>query len=181
MDDERQKLRPDTVSYEEFEQWWSELEPQIFRTATRLSVFRDQAEDLVHDIAVLALRDLSRFPSREDFARWAFKRLRWLAIDAYRAREKREPWTESMDLWHPSPPDQENVLLLQPISEAIRQLPDRQKKVIVQTAQGRTTGEIAEDLGVTEATVRSLRRFARNRLARLVGTFLEAGSARGGE
>lgn len=153
------------VQREEFARWWIETEPKLLKVAMHYSRSSDTAEEVVQDIAVLALGNLSRFATAGDFRRWAYVKIYWLVLDAYRGLKEQslERTTEKA-----VPPTQEQELILQDIKRLIPKLPSRQQAVILGMLEGKSTETIARGLQVTEATVRSLRRFARNRLVTLL-------------
>ena len=63
---------------------------------------------------------------------------------------------------------QEDETLVSQVMELIETLPARQRQVLVMTAEGYSPAAIAEKMGITQATVRSLRRFGRSQLAVLL-------------
>jgi RNA polymerase sigma factor (sigma-70 family) len=138
---------------------------------------REVAQEAVQDVAVLALRRLYQpnfLSKEEDFARWAFSRLRWLALDAHITKARRAHYvllpieTAERLLWR-QPAQEASAILNLVLERGIKELPDRQKAVFFHVLSGRSTHEIAARLGISEATVRSLLRFARLRLVDLLG------------
>ncbi len=149
----------------EFTQWWIETEPSLFRLAQRYMASREAAQDLLQDVAILAIRELQRFADREEFRRWAHAKLRWFALDQLRSRRY-----QSLD-WAPEQstrPTQDQGLIVEHIFNLITNLPPRQRAVLRGMIEGRSTPEIARELQIAEPTVRSLQRFARRRLAALL-------------
>jgi RNA polymerase sigma factor (sigma-70 family) len=142
--------------------WWTELEPSLKRLAQRYAVDSESASDLVQDLALLVLQKGIRFDNRDAFAGWARARLRWLALDRLRLRTRlgggRPPE-------QPVAPTQEQRLIAAEVWQSVSRLPHRQQTVMRLTLRGLSNAEISEEMGITEATVRSLLRFARQELA----------------
>lgn len=154
---------------EELETWWVGAYPKLLSTVTRWTTSRDLAEDILQDLAVLALgaQEDERFHDLASFTRWAYRNARWLFLNHLRRstpkRAPAEEWEEHLTAQAPTQERQAETRSW--LSEALRQLPARQRAVTTASMLGFTTREIAENLDISVATVRSLRRFARNRLA----------------
>jgi len=147
----------------QFEGWWRQIEPALRRVMARMS--GTGAFDTVQDVAVLALRNWSRFESYEDFARWCHIRARWLALDELaRARRHPEVPIESVDL-QISAKDSSALAEIMPLVEG---LPNRQREVVVYRLMGYRTDEIARIMSVTESAVRSHWRYAQHTLSKMV-------------
>jgi RNA polymerase sigma-70 factor (ECF subfamily) len=142
--------------------WWTELEPSLKRLAQRYAVDSESGSDLVQDLAVLVLQKGIRFDNRDAFAGWARARLRWLALDRLRLRTRLDG---SAPPEQPVAPMQEQRLIATDIWQSLSRLPQRQQTALRLTLRGLSNSEIAEEMGITEATVRSLLRFARQALA----------------
>ena len=148
--------------------WWTEVEPRLLQAARRYRPY-DVARDLVQDVAVLAVTNQDRFTQAEDFFRWARARLHWLLLDRFDA-ERRRPTVSAEKAPEPAVAStQEQDLMAREIRSLIEELPGRQQAVLRGIIEGRSTSEIAAELQVTEATVRSLRRFGCRALAILLG------------
>lgn len=116
---------------------------------------------------MLAVRNYAKFSERQEFRRWAFARIHWLLLD--RVRAPRGVSLEDLpNLIFPAKPNQEEKVHAQEILELVGTLPKRQFKVILRTIQGHSVRDIAEEMKISEATVRSLRRFARSGLAMIL-------------
>jgi RNA polymerase sigma factor (sigma-70 family) len=157
----------------QFEEWWSATAPRLKLLAERYSRSSAEALDLVQDVAVLALLEARRAPNSEKhgwqdvdhFQRWTHVRLRWRAIDIRRHEDRfrSERFDErSVGKIDDDPFDDASV------RDLIDKLPDRQRAVIVDSLNGLSVGDIAKKLNVKEATVRSLQRFARIRISKML-------------
>lgn len=147
------------------ELWWADTESGLLRAARR-RLSAEGAEDAVQDVAVLAVRHADRFSNLEDFRRWAHARLHWLILDRLFGKapvrsleQHREPVVASA---------QDQALIAQDLMRLITALPPRQYAIVRGMLEGRETKDLAREMGVTEATIRSLQRFARQRLAALL-------------
>jgi RNA polymerase sigma factor (sigma-70 family) len=147
--------------------WWKEEQPKLIGLARSYLRSGELAEDVVQNLAILCLERQQSFASREDFARWARTRVRWMCIDQLRYTV-RFSHDQSIDS-RASAPNQEDRLNATELVEAVNALPPRQRSVMRLTVAGATNPEIARQLGITEATVRSLQRFGRHALAELLG------------
>lgn len=157
----------ENLQREQFEGWWLESQKRLLARATWLTGSPDRGLDLVQDLAVLALRQFDRrpFSTAEEFSRWAYLRLRWMALDRLRLNQRRGSESLSARVQDPPTSREVSAILLSALKRGLRDLPTRQKTVLKRVWAGRTTREIAADLGITEATVRSSLRHARLRLA----------------
>lgn len=153
---------------EGFIEWWTKLEPSLLRVARWHLRSDEGAQDVVQDVAVLALRNADRFADAGEFQKWAYARLHWLVLGRRRAfgatkQGKMKALDEVSEPW--ALPTQLNTTI---IGDLISKLPVRQRAVLERTLEGASDREIAETLNVDEATVRSLRRFARKRMSMLL-------------
>ncbi len=65
-------------------------------------------------------------------------------------------------------PNQEEALFYKEVKELIQKLPEKQKAVMMQVIEGKTTLTIAKNLQTSPKTIRSNLRHARTRLAELL-------------
>ena len=113
------------------------------------------AEEAVQETFLRAWRAGERFdPQIGSLRTWLFAILRNVVIDLGRARASRprladggvEPAVEPFD----------EVLLAWQVEEAMRRIGEQHRRVLVETYyRGRPYGEVAEELGVPEGTVKS--------------------------
>jgi RNA polymerase sigma-70 factor, ECF subfamily len=113
------------------------------------------AEEAVQETFLRAWRAGERFdPQIGSLRTWLFAILRNVVIDLSRARASRprvaeggtEPAVEPLD----------EALLAWQVEEAMRRIGEQHRRVLVETYyHGRPYGEVAEELGVPEGTVKS--------------------------
>ena len=152
--------------WQQFTEWWAELEPRLLAVARRYGTSREDSLDIVQDLAVLAIQNHQRFTEKEAFRRWAFARLHWLSLDRRRLAVRDTDLSEA----HIPAVDarQDNKVLVQEVVDLIERLPTRQREVVMMTMQGHSPAAIAEKMKITPATIRSLLRYGRNHLAALL-------------
>ena len=151
-----------TSEQERFLAWWAPVEGTVVAIATKILGSSDLAAEVAQDIAVAAWQKLSQFDTAEDLQRWCVKHSKWLALDRLRLRQRRLGLLRrhAGRSRPPSPPADEILDL----AEQVDRLPGRQRRVIEAYFEGRSDGQVAAELGVERATVRSLRRHALQRL-----------------
>ncbi len=66
------------TQWQNFGQWWVELEPELLRAARRYGAKAGEPQDIVQDLAVVAVKNYARFSEKEEFRRWAFAKIHWL-------------------------------------------------------------------------------------------------------
>jgi DNA-directed RNA polymerase specialized sigma24 family protein len=111
-----------------------------------------------------ALRSSVEFRSVEHLTGWAVTRARWLALDSIRLRRRETAWLRSF--WERRRPTPDRSSPSAELIELIERLPPAQKTALMLTLSGASDRRIAIMMGEQESTVRSLRRHARERLAR---------------
>jgi RNA polymerase sigma factor (sigma-70 family) len=167
------------IQRDELIRWWASIEPGLVRFARSYGRDLESSRDAVQDIAVLVLKQYSKavsdpwkdyvqFSGEEEFRRWVYARLHWILLDRFRSTK---PLLEPLDEFASEasvPPDQEQVLIVGDILKLIGDFPKNQKIALCRLIEGRSGKEIAQELHVQEATVRSLQRHARMRLATLL-------------
>jgi RNA polymerase sigma factor (sigma-70 family) len=166
------------IQRDELIRWWASIEPGLVRFARSYGRDLERSRDAVQDLAVLVLKQYSKaldeprenyvqFSGEEEFRRWVYARLHWIMLDRLRSTK---PLLEPLELVPESsvPPDQEQVLIVGDILKLIGDFPRNQKIALCRLIEGRSKKEIAQELHVEEATVRSLQRHARIRLANLL-------------
>jgi len=153
---------------EQFVEWWAKAESKLYHLARRYVRTPESAQDLVQDIALLVLLRSEPFATEEDFSRWAHAKLRWMAIDQFQSKHFR--LTETLDEVTEDllPAPQGQGITVRRVLQLVEKLPEQQQKVLKMTLEGKLTGEIADALGIKEATVRSLHRFAKKSLTMIL-------------
>ncbi len=144
-------------------EWWPEVRPRVLDTARRV-LGEPDAEDVAGAVIESALRSSVEFRSVEHLTGWAVTRAKWLALDSIRLRRREAAWLRSF--WGPRRPTPERSPSSAELIELIEKLPSAQKTALMLTLSGASDRRIAMVMGEQESTVRSLRRHARERLAR---------------
>jgi RNA polymerase sigma-70 factor (ECF subfamily) len=131
---------------------------RAFTIAYRVLGSRDDAEDVVQDAFIRALRYIRGFDERQAFAPWLNRLVVNTALDARRRRAREATEPERRDTVSPavSPHlalEREEVRVR--FARALAALPPRQRVIITRfEVDGLSTAEIAEELGITPETVR---------------------------
>jgi RNA polymerase sigma-70 factor (ECF subfamily) len=149
--------------------------PRAYATAWRLLKNREDAEDLVQDAFMRALRHIHQFDMSRRFGPWFFRLLTNTGLNAMERRAVRTMETEEENL--PSSGVTPDVVVEQGeirerFSAALAALPPRQRMIVgLYDVEGVPTAEIAERLGIGAETVRwhlfQARRTLRRALASL--------------
>lgn len=158
------------------------LERMVTEQPTRLPAkmrgagYRAQdAEDLAQEALVRAVRSIAgvRGPVSEELLCSWVDRIAVNTMRSSRRSSSRRPAPVALDELHSDPPGDSDVAEQVASDEALRwlliRLPRAQRDAFVGLAlEGRSTKEVAQELGVREDTVRWRFRRARTRLAQLV-------------
>jgi RNA polymerase sigma-70 factor (ECF subfamily) len=145
--------------------------PSLRSFAISLTRSVDQAEDLVQETVLRAIRKQGLFEPGTNLQAWLFTILRNLFCSVCR-RTKRE--VEDADGSYAatliSVPDQEDRIMVKHLAAALAKLPEGQRKAIMLVgAEGMSYEAAAQALGCAVGTIQSRVNRARNRLAELMG------------
>ena len=159
-----------TLGKEEFVEWWETARPELGKVlAPASSAGKVEQDDLEQDLAYLAWIRRSHFTDFEHFRRWLMLHARWRLIDELRARSQRAHKHQIAKLQETATePVQEHKVMFRELSKAVESLAPQQRAVIQGLLEGKSQRELAAELKVKEATVRSLGRFGRARLAAIL-------------
>ncbi len=157
----------------------------LYRTALRMTRSEADAEDLVQETYIRALRFREQFTPGTNLKAWLFRILTNTFINAYRKRS-RQPQTSEIDevdefsLYRgmtqgvpgASSPDPESEFLdgivSSEVTEALAELPEKFRTTVLLDVEGFSYKEIAEMVGVPIGTVMSRlhrgRKFLQRRL-----------------
>ena len=159
LDDERTLIqrvkRGDSAAYDVLVRRYL---ARAYAIAHRVVGNRDDAEDVVQDAFIRALRYIRGFDDRQPFSPWLGRLVMNTALDARarRAREATEP--ERLDTASPGVSPHlalERQEVRDRFAVALASLPERQRLILARfEVDGLTTGEIAEELGIAPETVR---------------------------
>jgi len=110
------------------------------------------AEDLVQDVFMSAMRQLRGLRTAAAFRGWLAAIARNRAIDYFRSARRSEPLDEATERKHGIDGGAENAFL---VLDLIRKLPEAyQETLIFRLVEGMTGPEIAEKTGLTPESVR---------------------------
>jgi RNA polymerase sigma factor (sigma-70 family) len=154
-------LSPTSVT---FAQWWRECESDLRAYVARRPLPSSEVEEVLQDAALYVWARRGELNEANDLRRLAFFKLRYLLLDRYRASRKeqsvKQAGAEAAKL---SAEDPLGALI--DYRDAFERLPPRQRAVVEYVLSGREYAWIAHELGIAEATVRSLWRHAQVKLA----------------
>ncbi|HYC53113.1 MAG TPA: sigma-70 family RNA polymerase sigma factor [Gemmatimonadaceae bacterium] len=142
---------------------------RAYAVARAIVLSHEDAEDAVQDGFLHAYRALDRFRPDQPFGAWLNRIVANAALDLVRRRKVRDadelPETVALPFRDPGESDE----LRRRLSDALTNLSDRQRSVIVlHDVEGYTHGEIGSMLGIPEGTARSDLHHARAALRRLL-------------
>jgi len=146
-------------------EWWLAIAPDLRRSVRRYGLPVEVQRDLVQDVAVLVVRHGAALAGKGDLRRWALARLHWLALDHLggQGRARLRPLGGGQEPVVAG--GQEGRVALAEVLDLIGRLPERQAASMRGLLEGQSAEAIARQLMVSPATIRSLQRFARQRLA----------------
>ncbi|HVK03262.1 MAG TPA: sigma-70 family RNA polymerase sigma factor [Armatimonadaceae bacterium] len=164
------------MSTRDFEQMVLPHREALYGHALSLTRNADEAEDLVQETTLRALRGFESFRADGPIRAWLLTILRNLFINSYRSRA-RAPQSISLDaLENPDPvmpslPGPERQVLSkmenEALASAISRLPaDYREVLVLSDVRGLTYQEISDRMGIPVGTVRSRLSRARNRVRR---------------
>jgi RNA polymerase sigma-70 factor (ECF subfamily) len=131
-----------------------ELSPRLMPLLRRYAGDADP-NDLLQDVWVRAYERRATYDGRGSFLGWLLSVTRSVAVDALRARSRVLEGEASPDL--PGHHDPDAVFLRTALRDAILDLPERQRDVIVsRLVEGLSTRETAARLECAEGTVKAL-------------------------
>jgi RNA polymerase sigma-70 factor, ECF subfamily len=157
--------------------------PNLRRFAISLCGSRDVADDLVQTACERALASAGQFEPGTRFDAWMFRILRNLWIDQLRRRKTAGPQDDIAEHHDISGLSGERVveaqLTLKSVAQAIRELPDEHREVLILVCvEELSYRETAELLGIPIGTVMSRLARARKNLADAAGITGETARSR---
>jgi RNA polymerase sigma-70 factor, ECF subfamily len=148
----------------------------LFRHAMALTHNSDEAEDLVQETVLRALKCFVSYRAEGSIRSWLLTILRNMFINSYRTKQRGPrplflDAIENPDPYLPALPGPERLIFVQMENEALQRavaaLPDEYREVLeLSDMQGCSYQEISEQLSVPIGTVRSRLSRARNRVRR---------------
>ena len=158
------KLKPGGENDEAFERTLEREIPHLQRYALSLARDQWQADDLVQDCLLRAIRKRRQFRAGTHMRRWLFTILRNLHLDARRQYARRGPHLALEELRPETGrrPPEEDLMALMDLGRAQKKLRPCDRQVLYLSAfSGLSHKDIARRLGIAEGTVRS--RLSRSR------------------
>ena len=161
-----------------FLEWWLKVEAHLLQALRKKGLAIDVAQDIIQEVAVIVVREvqaagsyeefLGRFRSLPEFLSWTRVRAGWLLLDKLRL-DRRLRTAISKEQTASEPAQQEWTAYIEELRALIKDLPERQRHAITGLLEGLPPAEIARQMGISSASVRSLQRFGRVRLAGTLG------------
>lgn len=166
----------------DFDAFFDDVFPSLFRYCNRLTGDADAAEDLAQETFVRFVREGVEGPPKA-LRVWLFKVATHLIRDRYRVRENRRRLLEENPV-RPSPSpdpaaDAERSETVAAVRRALDELDPRDRQLLLMRSEGFSYREMADAVGVKETSIGTL-------LARAQGRFVDAyegrhaGSGHGG-
>ena len=125
----------------------------------------DRADDLVQDAMVRAIAAMDQFQPGSNFKAWTFTILRNLYVSSFRERRIRFETLDEVDQLLLQAPNQEDVLAVQKLEEAVQKLPPlRREALILVVAHGLPYGQAAAICRCAVGTIKSRVARARDEL-----------------
>jgi RNA polymerase sigma-70 factor (ECF subfamily) len=158
------------MAKDKFQQLLLEHLPRLRAYAIMLTRDRSQAEDLLQETALRALRAQDQFLMGTNFTAWIYKILRNEYISSLRRKKHQPVPIEDMPAEFLSRKgEQENDVLSREIIQAMNKLQHGQREVLILIcASGLSYEEAAEALGCSVGTIKSRLWRARARMAALI-------------
>jgi RNA polymerase sigma-70 factor (ECF subfamily) len=151
---------------EDFRRLVEELSPRLLSMLRSYAADSDEALDLLQQTWLRTFRQRRSFAGRGSLAGWIMAIARNTALDAVRARQHRpadagargaaEPWEAVSPESRSTERELERVELGRALDEALLQLPERQRDVVVfRLVEGRSVWDTARLMGCAEGTVKA--------------------------
>jgi RNA polymerase sigma-70 factor (ECF subfamily) len=142
---------------------------RAYLVARAIVTVHEDAEDAVQEGFVRAWQAIERFDPNQGFGAWVNRIVANAALDITRRRKVRSTEELSDALQSPFRDPAQDAELKSRLSEALAQLPERARSVIVMhDVEGFTHVEIGEMLGIPGGTARSDLHHARQKLRTLL-------------
>ncbi|HTQ87428.1 MAG TPA: sigma-70 family RNA polymerase sigma factor [Candidatus Solibacter sp.] len=167
---------------------FSKQSPALYQTALRLVGTPEEAEDVLQEGMLSAFRNLRRFEGRSQFSTWltrivinaALMRLRSrrsrpaVSLDEHLADDDEMTFADQFPDPAPSP---EQVVARRELEGLLRQnletlSPVLRSAFILREMEGFSTEEAAEELGISQGTLKARLHRAKRQLSRLIGRAL---------
>lgn len=162
--------------------------PALYQTALRLVGTPEEAEDVLQEGMLSAYRNLRRFEGRSQFSTWLTRIVINAALMRLRSRRSRpavsldERLAEDdemtfADQFPDAAPNPEQIMARRELEELLRRnletlSPVLRSAFILREMEGFSTEEAAEELGISQGTLKARLHRAKRQLSRLIGRAL---------
>lgn len=155
----------------DFTQHLLSIQTELFRFAFKLTVDREEANDLLQETSLKALDNEEKFTPDTNFKGWMYTIMRNIFINNYRKTVRDQTFVDQTDnLFHLNLPQDsgfdstEGAYDLKEIHRIVNALPKDYRVPFAMYVSGFKYREIAEKLGLPLGTVKSRIFFTRQRL-----------------
>ncbi|HKO04227.1 MAG TPA: sigma-70 family RNA polymerase sigma factor [Candidatus Acidoferrales bacterium] len=175
---------------------FSNLSPALYQTALRLVGTPEEAEDVLQEGMLSAYRNLRRFEGRSQFSTWLTRIVINAALMRLRSRRSRpavsldERLAEDdemtfADQFPDSAPGPEQIVARRELEDLLRRnlqtlSPVLRSAFILREMEGFSTEEAADELGISQGTLKARLHRAKRQLSRLIGRALRPAGADSG-
>ncbi|HMD32307.1 MAG TPA: sigma-70 family RNA polymerase sigma factor [Candidatus Acidoferrales bacterium] len=186
--------RAQAGNHDALEALFSNLSPALYQTALRLVGTPEEAEDVLQEGMLSAYRNLRRFEGRSQFSTWLTRIVINAALMRLRSRRSRpavslderladDDEMTFADQFPDTAPNPEQVASRRELEDLLRHnlqtlSPVLRSAFILREMEGFSTEEAAEELGISQGTLKARLHRAKRQLARLVGRALHPGGSR---
>jgi RNA polymerase sigma-70 factor, ECF subfamily len=182
------------IDHDRFNELMQKSERKVYNLAYRLSMNKQDAEDLTQEAFVRAYRNFNDYEGDRPFENWIFRIVTRLFLDLKRARRRRiQPTSLDAPIRHGSDeitldvadqgPNAEGIMLESALSEdlecALNQLKEEQRMlVLLADVEQLPYNEIAESMQIPVGTVRSRLHRAHKKLRETLTAIKESRAAK---
>jgi len=143
--------------------------PRVYAVVRRIAGDDDLAEDYAQEAWIRAIRALPTFRGEARFSTWLHRIAVNSALQAVRKEKTRRKREVALPDVIPVPPRIGDTLMQRKLEEALAELPDGMRKVLIlHDVEGYTHEEIGAALGVTSGTSKSQLFKARAKMRRML-------------
>jgi len=177
--------------HDALETLFSNQSPALYQTALRLVGTPEEAEDVLQEGMLSAYRNLRRFEGRSQFSTWLTRIVINAALMRLRSRRSRpavsldERLAEDdemtfADQFPDSAPSPEQIVARRELEDLLRRnletlSPVLRSAFILREMEGFSTEEAADELGISQGTLKARLHRAKRQLSRLIGRALHPG------
>jgi len=170
---------------------FSNLSPALYQTALRLVGTPEEAEDVLQEGMLSAFRNLRRFEGRSQFSTWLTRIVINAALMRLRSRRSRpavslderladDDEMTFADQFPDTAPSPEQIVARRELEDLLRRnlqtlSPVLRSAFILREMEGFSTEEAAEELGISQGTLKARLHRAKRQLSRLIGRALRPG------